>query len=141
HGGRLCLLHADRRGLRLPAGAQCRPARPGRIPGQRMNTPSSMPRPVLWCLLAVPLALAGCGLTRTSYERPAVQRPAAWTYAAARDAAAAGGVWWRNFDDPTLTRLIDLALERNNDLAAAALRVRQAQLRAGLARSDQFPTL
>ncbi|OZI69463.1 RND transporter [Bordetella genomosp. 2] len=106
-----------------------------------MNTPSSMPRPVLWCLLAVPLALAGCGLMRTSYERPAVQSPAAWTYATARDAAAAGGVWWRNFDDPTLTRLIDLALERNNDLAAAALRVRQAQLRAGLARSDQFPTL
>ncbi|MCD0506284.1 TolC family protein, partial [Bordetella petrii] len=54
---------------------------------------------------------------------------------------AAGGVWWRHFDDPVLTRLIDLALERNNDLAAAALRVRQAQLQAGLARSDQFPTL
>ncbi|GAB1577304.1 efflux transporter outer membrane subunit [Bordetella petrii] len=106
-----------------------------------MNNLSSMPRPVLWCLLAVPLALAGCGLMRTSYERPAVRNPPAWTHATARDAAAAGGVWWRNFDDPTLTRLIDLALERNNDLAAAALRVRQAQLQAGLARSDQFPTL
>ncbi|CAM4278978.1 efflux transporter outer membrane subunit [Bordetella muralis] len=101
----------------------------------------SVPRPVLACLLAVPLALGGCGLMRTDYERPAVQSPATWTYDTARDVAAAGGVWWRNFNDPTLERLIDQALERNNDLAAAALRVQQARLQAGLARSDQFPTL
>ncbi|OZI43149.1 efflux transporter outer membrane subunit [Bordetella genomosp. 4] len=102
------------------------------------------PRPrraALSCLLALPVALAGCGLMRTPYERPAVQGPASWAYGPAQDVAAAGGTWWRHFDDPTLTRLIDQALERNNDLAAAALRVRQAQLRAGLARSDQFPTL
>lgn len=107
-----------------------------------MNTPFIRARHVATpLLLALPLALVGCGLMRTPYERPAVQNPPTWTQATAQDTANAGGTWWRNFDDPVLTQLIDLALSRNNDLAAAAVRVRMAQLRAGLARSDQFPTL
>jgi len=106
-----------------------------------MNTPFSRACRAVPLLLALPLVLAGCGLMRTPYERPAVQNPPVWTYATAQATASAGGTWWRNFDDPVLTQLIDLALARNNDLAAAALRVRQAQLRAGLARSDQFPTV
>lgn len=97
-------------------------------------------RAALAGLLTLPLLLAGCGLMQTDYQRPAVQAPAAWQYATQQDLAA-GGQWWRHFDDPVLSQLVTLALERNNDLAAAALRVRQAQLRAGLARSDQFPTV
>ncbi|WP_255176193.1 efflux transporter outer membrane subunit [Bordetella genomosp. 5] len=97
-------------------------------------------RAVLAGLLAVPLLLSGCGLMQTDYQRPAVATPPAWQYATQQDIGA-GGLWWRHFDDPVLTDLVALALERNNDLAAAALRVRQAQLRAGLARSDQFPTV
>ena len=107
-----------------------------------MNIPFARAyRSVIPLLLAIPLILSGCGLMRTSYERPAVENPPAWTQASAQETASAGGTWWRNFDDPVLTQLIDTALARNNDLAAAALRVRQAQLQAGLARSDQFPTL
>lgn len=91
-------------------------------------------------LLLLPALLAGCGLMSTNYERPSVQTPAQWQYAATTQAAG-GGHWWRNFQDPVLDTLVDAALERNNDLAAAALKVRRAQLQAGLAQSDLLPTV
>ncbi|WP_156924341.1 efflux transporter outer membrane subunit [Derxia gummosa] len=40
--------------------------------------------------------------------------------------------WWRDLGDPALDGLIDRLLVRNNDLAAATQRVRQARLSAGL---------
>ena len=56
------------------------------------------------------------------------------------DAAPAATDWWTAFGDPALDRLVSDVLARNNDLAAAALRVQQAQLQAGLTRLDQFPS-
>ena len=42
--------------------------------------------------------------------------------------------WWAGFDDPLLTRFIDLALESNLDIAQAAARL--AQSRAALQQAD-----
>ena len=52
----------DRRGVRLPARAQCRAARPGRGPGTRMKMMTRLPFPPSRRLLAgaVLLALSGC---------------------------------------------------------------------------------
>lgn len=47
--------------------------------------------------------------------------------------------WWTRFNDPALTALIERTLARNTDLGVAALRVRQAQLRVGLAESQRLP--
>ena len=94
--------------------------------------------------LALVLVLGGCGsLLRTDYEPPLTQAPAAWTHGAPSDAQAPladGGAWWRNFNDPVLNGLIDAVLARNNDLAAAAIRVRRAQYQAGLT-EDQLLSL
>ncbi|MGY6269921.1 efflux transporter outer membrane subunit [Achromobacter denitrificans] len=97
-------------------------------------------------VLALLLALGGCGgLLRTDYEPPAASMPAAWSHAPAADAQARlqaeGGAWWRNFNDPVLTGLVEGALARNNDLAAAAIRVRRAQYQAGLSEDQLFPQL
>jgi len=99
-------------------------------------------------VLALLLALGGCGsLLRTDYEAPATSVPPAWTHAAAGNSASAeaslanGGAWWRNFDDPVLNGLVETALARNNDLAAAAIRVRRAQYQAGLSEDQLFPQL
>jgi len=73
--------------------------------------------------LAVAAALsAGCAVHR-DYARPEVATPPAWRiqYAQAQDAANA--VWWRQFGDPVLDRLIDEALRENQDLLVAAARV------------------
>ncbi|RXZ32835.1 efflux transporter outer membrane subunit [Oxalobacteraceae bacterium CAVE-383] len=61
--------------------------------------------------------------------------------AAAPSSAERGGPWWRAFGDPQLDRLIDAALRSNNDLAAAAIRVRRAQLSAGIAAGNLLPRL
>ncbi len=39
--------------------------------------------------------------------------------------------WWSSFGDPRLDALVDQALQVNNDLAAAGIRVQRAQLQAG----------
>ncbi|WMD18416.1 efflux transporter outer membrane subunit [Achromobacter seleniivolatilans] len=95
--------------------------------------------------LALLLALGGCGsLLRSDYEPPLTEAPAAWKYAAPGNAMAPladGGAWWRNFNDPVLDGLIDAVLARNNDLAAAAIRVRRAQYQAGLSEDKLIPQL
>ena len=47
--------------------------------------------------------------------------------------------WWRLFRDPTLTSLVERSLERNQDLASAAARLRQAREISNQARSLYFP--
>ncbi|MGN6668525.1 MAG: efflux transporter outer membrane subunit [Trinickia sp.] len=47
--------------------------------------------------------------------------------------------WWRTFGDTALDALVDEALERNADLAMAALRVRRAQLQARLVDAQTGP--
>jgi len=91
--------------------------------------------------LALALLLAGCAGTRTAYQAPAATVPAVWQQqpAPASVAAQLPDQWWRQFDDPALSQVVESALARNNDLAAAALRVRQAQLQAGITTAGLGP--
>jgi len=95
--------------------------------------------------IAVPvlaaLALTACGaIVRTPYVRPEVATPAAWT--SVPDAtASAVDAWWRGFGDAELDRVIDAVLARNNDLAAATVRLRRARLQADLARNALVPSV
>ncbi len=85
------------------------------------------------------LLLSACA--STPYDTPQVPTPAQFVHAGPGTEAAAGAVdWWTAFSDPALNTLVTDVLARNNDLAAAALRVQQAQLQAGLTRLDQFPS-
>lgn len=85
--------------------------------------------------------LAGCAGTRSDYQTPAVALPTAWQQAAPSTAAQLPERWWRQFNDPALDQLVESALARSNDLAAAAWRVRQAQLQAGIAATALAPTV
>lgn len=90
------------------------------------------------CAAAV---LAGC--SNTPYQQPALNLPEQWQHAttSAADASATyGDRWWTAFADPQLNALIELVLQRNNNLAAAAYTVRNAQLEAGNAAGDRLPT-
>ncbi|WP_321856463.1 efflux transporter outer membrane subunit [Burkholderia cenocepacia] len=112
------------------------------IPGRPRRDPvacsgqiaSSRPRYcVVGALISVSVVLTGCA--GSVYERPAVDIPARWTRASAVDTHSRTDTapWWTRFGDDQLDRLIAAALSRNSDLATAALNVRKAQLRAGLA--------
>ncbi|RUS66733.1 Toxin and drug export protein A [Saezia sanguinis] len=92
--------------------------------------------------LAVAASMTGCSLMHTPYETPAVQTPEQWQYRVqAPSMLQSNDRWWQLFNDEQLNALVELAFERNNDLAAAALKVRQAQLQAKLAGSDLLPTV
>lgn len=116
---------------------------PGRSPGAL---------PIL-AALAAALLLAGCGaLVQTPYSRPETKTPQSWhaaqpasagdaTAAIQKDSEADSGHWWRRFDDAALNALIDRVLQTNNDLAAATLRVRRAQLQAGMAQINLHPSV
>lgn len=97
---------------------------------------------VLYPILLTSLLLAGCAsLTATPYQLPAVTLPSQWQAdAAAANEQVSGDNWWQQFGDADLNRLLAQVLVRNNDLAAAAIKVQQAMLKADLATSDLAPT-
>lgn len=97
-------------------------------------------------MLAVATLLAACA-SPTAYRTPDVIVPGVWQQAAVASAPAAAAPdavqdrWWTRFGDPALNQLVDEALKRNNNLAIAAIKVRRAQLQAGLASSAMLPTV
>jgi len=114
-------------------------------------------------LLGLAWLLAGCGAAQTTpYHRPELDLPAAWQGAPAgasgnqgkgstakgKNAAILAGLALQSlatralgFHDPELGRMLAAVLQRNNDLAAAAIKVRQARLSAGLKADALLPTL
>jgi len=101
--------------------------------------------------LCVPLVaswlLAACAsVPDSSPPDPGVEVPASWTALeaeapAAPDTAFPEDDWWRGFGDPALDRLVDQALERNGDLAAAAARIDQASAQARIVGADPLPRI
>lgn len=95
-------------------------------------------------LIAAPLLLTGCSglLPRSQYTRPEVAVPDKWNGGnATGTAVATGEKWWQDFNDPTLNELIERALKTNNNLAAAAIKVRRAQLNAKLTNTNITPSV
>jgi NodT family efflux transporter outer membrane factor (OMF) lipoprotein len=95
--------------------------------------------------LALTASLFGCGslLPRSSYSRPEVNLPRGWQGGGVTTGihVANGDKWWRDFSDPTLNDLIERALKSNNDLAAAAIKVRRARLNSRLTDTNITPTV
>lgn len=109
--------------------------------------------------VAATLILAACSLAPT-YHAPAAPADTAfkevspsWSQetataldgstwkAATPSEAAARGEWWKIFNDAVLDNLERQALEANQDLKAAAARVKEARALNQVARSAYFPTI
>lgn len=95
-------------------------------------------------LLALAALLAACSQA-SRHETPAIDLPATWKTlpaagVAAPDTAPEGWVradqaarplaadWWRGWQDPVLSALMEQAAAHNQTVAAAAASVRQAQI-------------
>lgn len=91
--------------------------------------------------LLAAVALAGCSLG-PDYERPALDLPPAFR-ATGETAAAAWPepAWWQGFGSAELNALVSAARARNQDLAAAAARVVQADAQARIAGAALVPSL
>ncbi len=87
--------------------------------------------------------LAACSTPTPKAEAPSVPLPASFSHddRPAPAAVALDHGWWRDHGDATLVKLVDEALQANQDIAMAMQRVRQA--RAGLDAQDSrlWPTV
>lgn len=93
------------------------------------------PPPRFAALLCLGL-LAGCTVG-PDYSAPSVALPEHFSAQTARQVGAAEAdlaAWWKAFNDPMLSQLVNLALQQNLDLAQASARIEQA--RAGLGAAD-----
>ena len=95
--------------------------------------------------LGAAILTAACNLG-PDYVRPSAQVPAAyksdanWKPATPQDQAPRGP-WWEVFGDPPLTALLVQVEVSNQDLAAAAAKLREAQTLVQQARAGLFPSL
>ena len=97
-------------------------------------------------LLALAL-LTGCVAGPTYHAPDAAALGVPDHYTAATSAAVTGPAaadlsrWWRQFDDPVLSSLVERALAANLDIAQAVARLRQARASLIGARADFLPTV
>jgi len=94
--------------------------------------------------LATVALLGGCAVG-PAYIRPAISEPTTFVGGPAVDAHADKAIkidlvnWWRSFDDPLLTSLVERALAQNLDLQQASARVMQARAALRHADADLLP--
>ena len=90
-------------------------------------------------------SLAGCAVG-PDYVRPPISAPAAFMGQAAVEARPATASapdlvsWWRGFNDPQLTRFVELSLDQNLDLAKAMARVTQTRASLSAATAALLPS-
>lgn len=107
--------------------------------------PATRSASVAFCMVTA-LLLTGCaGLVK---KDPLKLDPVATTvpeFAASKTAVMRQGLsierWWQVFGDAALERLMDEALQRNEDLESAVARVREAQASLNIAGAARAPTL
>ncbi|MFT2788532.1 efflux transporter outer membrane subunit [Serratia sp. T13T92] len=78
--------------------------------------------------LSALLLLAGCSAVGPDYAPPSSPLPISFGEPTAELGTGAVEVeWWRTFDDPALTALIQQALAANHDIGIAAMRLEEAK--------------
>ncbi|MDP3851513.1 MAG: efflux transporter outer membrane subunit [Luteolibacter sp.] len=105
---------------------------------------TSVIRHVLSC---IPFLLGACAPVGPDYETPGMELPAAFSQGGVRwkrespDTLPTPQAWWKLFRDPTLNGLVERSLERNQEIAASAARLKQAREMSTMARSLYFPAV
>lgn len=95
-------------------------------------------------IFLISLFLTGCSglLKRSEYVRPDVSIPEHWQSSdITGDTITKKENWWRDFNDPVLSGMIELALKTNNNLAAATIKLKKARLASKLTNTNLTPSI
>ena len=88
------------------------------------------------------LGINACAPVGPEFVKPEVDLPPGWS-GAGQDGLEASPIkqpqWWRDFNDPTLDQLIEIAWQQNNSLEIAGLRVLEARAQLGIAQGNRYP--
>jgi NodT family efflux transporter outer membrane factor (OMF) lipoprotein len=92
-------------------------------------------------ILAVVIAAfaTACKTVGPDYRAPEASTPPAYAEPAAAGRQADLSKWWRGFDDPLMTRLVEAALAQNLDLAQAVSRIAEARRQETVAGARDGP--
>ncbi len=90
--------------------------------------------------LVTVLALSGCTVG-PDYIRPDIALTPAFQGSAAIETAAQDGDWWRGFNDPVLSALVERAVAKNLDVAKAGARIAQSRAVAKAAGAALLPSV
>ncbi len=86
--------------------------------------------------------LSGCGSLAPKYQRPAFDMPNSWKVENQdKEQEKSLKVWWNQYHDPVLEKLIEEALASNSDLMRVGARMQQAQAQYDFASSNRLPLL
>jgi NodT family efflux transporter outer membrane factor (OMF) lipoprotein len=92
--------------------------------------------------LAPLLFVVGCTSVGPEYERPEASLNPAWLEAELEEfdtSPAELAQWWETLNDPLLNELITTAIQQNNDIKVAGLRILEAEAALGIATGNRFP--
>lgn len=89
------------------------------------------------------VVLTACGsLAPIEYRNPSAHIPAGWNATPVQETLPEQRQeWWKSFNAPELDQIVAQVLAANPDMAVAALKVRQARLKADIAEGDLSPDL
>lgn len=113
-----------------------------RTPGWSSNHPC-------WVLPLCLWLVTGCAVG-PDFRPPDPSMPPAWQGAFPSDTVRISSVvagpadviqWWKYFDDPVLTSLVDRAMASNLDLRQAIARIREARAARGVGAASLWPSL
>ncbi len=105
-------------------------------------TPVARSRGRLVPLIGVVLLASGCAMVGPDYKKPEAPVDDEWTQpedTVVRSESVDHREWWKNFNDPTLDRLIETAYEQSLTLQIAGLRVYEARAILGVAAGTLYP--
>lgn len=101
-------------------------------------------KPLAASLLSFSL-LSGCAMVGPDHRPPQTATPTAWFQLGAGNTMVHAGEvgdltrWWRIFDDPVLSGLVDEALAASPDVRSAQARLREARARRSVAAAALYP--
>jgi len=87
------------------------------------------------------LLLAGCAGPKAQLPTDALVTPPAGWRGGAADSGEVTADWWRSFNDPALSTIVETALAHNTDIAIAATRVAAARAEYRLAGAEAMPSV
>jgi multidrug efflux system outer membrane protein len=93
--------------------------------------------------LAAVATLSGCATVQPHAvsSAPELGIPTLWTAAPQDSQSTVGDAWWRDFGDPVLNSLIEVAHSANRDLHIAAARLAQARALTDSAEAERRPVV
>ncbi len=91
--------------------------------------------------LVISVLLAACAVG-PDYQRPEIDAGSGWSDpGTGQEPAIDLQNWWRSFDDPTLNRLIETALQQNLDIRQASSRIAEARALRDAAAGGHYPVV